>query len=183
MRKVHFILIALCFWSTTIHATTIRSLTIEQRVAKSDRIAIAMVESVNYLKSPSQQRIYTVTKLRVLEPLKGPIKEGLSLTVRQIGGTIGEWTQHVAGDATFVPGQEVLVFLRHDPKDDLHFLVGMGQGKIDVNVAADTVRQARPFEQTPHRPTLKTRTPNAANVSVQLSALIERIRRSLSPSP
>ncbi|MGB0645906.1 MAG: hypothetical protein ACPGQS_01965 [Bradymonadia bacterium] len=183
MRKVNSILIGLLFWSTTVQGTTIMPLTIEQRVAKADRVAVAIVESVNYIKSATQHRIYTVTKLRVLEPLKGSIKQGLSLTVRQIGGTIGEWTQHVPGDATFIAGQEVLVFLRHDPRDDLHFLVGMAQGKIDVDIAANKISQARPFERLPHRPTLKVRSTTISRDPLHLSSLLERIRRSLSPSP
>lgn len=119
------------------HATTMRALNIEQRTTRADRVVIASVESVRFQKAEQGQRIYTLTTLKVLRPLKGKVLQGMHLIVRQIGGTIGEWSQHIPGDASFKAGQEVLVFLRHDPTDDLHFLVGMGQGKIDVDVGAD----------------------------------------------
>ena len=183
MRKVSLVFIGCCLWSMTVNATTIRSLTIAQRVAKADRVAIALVESIEYVKSPTQHRIYTLTKLRVLEPLKGQITKDLNLTVRQIGGTIGDWTQHVPGDATFVAGKEVLVFLRHDPKDDLHFLVGMGQGKIDVDVAADTIKRAHGIAPPSNHPTLKLRTSSDQSSTGHLSFLVEQIRQMLTPPP
>ena len=102
--------------------------------------------------------------------------------VRQIGGQMGEWSQHVPGDARFEKQEEVLVFLRHDPKDDLHFLVGMAQGKLTVDTDADrigkTVQHTHASGQHIHAPT-KT---HAIAHHPSLSELRNRIQSWLRPT-
>ena len=99
------------------------------------------------------------------------------LTIRQIGGQIGEWSQFVSGDAKFEANEEVLVFLRHDPRDDLHFLVGMGQGKLTVDLGTDQLgtpiadKAVRALHV--HRPSNK----NSRQNTLTLSQLRERIQR------
>jgi hypothetical protein len=161
----------------TASATTIQALNIEQRATRSDRIVVASVASVDYQKAANANRIYTITTLKVIEPIKGTAQKDMHLVVRQIGGQIGEWSQYVSGDARFEVGQEVVVFLRHDQQDDLHFLVGMAQGKIDVNLDADQVGIiAQPKTKT--KPTVvKSHAHSSPEATRQtLSELIERIR-------
>ena len=121
------------------HATTIQALSMEQRTERADRVIIGEVQHIRYEKASTAQRIYTITTIKVIESLKGNAKKDMLLTVRQIGGQMGEWSQHVPGDARFEKQEEVLVFLRHDPRDDLHFLVGMAQGKLTVDTATDRI--------------------------------------------
>ena len=133
--------IILCLFGmlSAVHATTIQSLSVEQRTKRADRVVIASVQSVRFIKAESGKRIYTITKLKVIESIKGTAKRNMILTLRQIGGQIDDWSQHIPGDAKFHHEEEVLVFLRHDPSDDLHFLVGMGQGKFTVDVDSDAM--------------------------------------------
>ena len=101
-------------------------------------------------KAETGKRIYTITKLKVIESIKGTAKPNMVLTLRQIGGQVGDWSQHVPGDAKFKHEEEVLVFLRHDPSDDLHFLVGMGQGKFTVDVDSDSMGSTVETEHQVH---------------------------------
>ena len=170
------ILIALCVTPLlTVNATTIQALNIEQRTTRSDRIVVASVASVHYQKAANANRIYTITTLKVIEPIKGTVQKDMHLVVRQIGGQIGEWSQFVPGDARFEVGQEVVVFLRHDQKDDLHFLVGMAQGKIDINLDADQV--GAPPKPKTRSAVIKAQSHSAPDETPpSLSELIERIR-------
>lgn len=170
--------ILMIVWVTpllTVSATTIQALNIEQRTTRSDRIVVANVVSVHYQKAANAHRIYTITTLRVVTSIKGTAQKDMHLVVRQIGGKVGEWSQHVPGDARFEVGQEVLVFLRHDQKDDLHFLVGMAQGKIDINLDADQVGMNAQLKTNPS--VFKPHIHSRPEVNRQaLSELIERIR-------
>ena len=158
------------------NATTMRALNLAQKTARADRVVIASVEAVNYQQAVQGQRIYTLTTLKVLRPLKGKVLKDMHLVVRQIGGQIGEWSQHISGDAKFEKGQEVLVFLRHDPRDDLHFLVGMGQGKIDVDVGSDQlIKVSTPSVPTHHHVLKLSSQSKSAQRPMGLSELAEKI--------
>ena len=159
------------------NATTIQTLSLEQRTLRSDRVVVAEVQSVHFEKAVDAKRIYTLTKLKVIDSLKGNAKKDMVLTIRQIGGQIGEWTQYVPGDAKFKIGEEVLVFLRHDQRDDLHFLVGMSQGKIVVDLGTDQIGTSLGAQKTHglhiHKPALK----DAHHDSPTLSGLRAMIRQ------
>jgi hypothetical protein len=164
------------------NATTMRTLNTAQKTARADRIVIASVEEVNYQKAVQGQRIYTLTTLKVLRTLKGKVLKDMHLVVRQIGGQIGEWSQHISGDAKFEKGQEVLVFLRHDPQDDLHFLVGMGQGKIDVDVGSDRLVKESSTPTHHHVLRLSPKT-SLSKPPVALSALVDKILMLIATAP
>ena len=175
LRRLAMLSLLLSF--SSINATTIQSLNFEQRTLRSDRIVIGEVQSVRYEKASTIERIYTVTTIKVIESLKGTAKRNMLLTIRQIGGQIGEWSQFVSGDAKFEANEEVLVFLRHDPRDDLHFLVGMGQGKLTVDLGTDQLGKPVPDKAVRtlhvHRPSSK----NSRQNTLTLSQLRERIQR------
>lgn len=85
--------------------------------------------------------IYTRTELRVLEDYKGTGPR--TLVVQQLGGTLGEITMRVGGDARFVVGAEVVVTLDWDPQRRLAFVVGLAQGlwQVDRTGAMAVVQQ------------------------------------------
>jgi hypothetical protein len=73
---------------------------------------------------------YTVVEVRAREILKGTEPPG-TVRVRQVGGLIGDGGSIVAGAATFVPGECVVLFLeRHG--GELR-LLGEAQGKFRVS--------------------------------------------------
>lgn len=180
IRQVILFAILMGFGSA--YATTIQALSMEQRTQRADRVVIGEVQSIRYEQAPNAKRIYTVTTIKVMESLKGDAKKDMLIMVRQIGGQMGEWSQHVPGDARFEKQEEVLVFLRHDPKDDLHFLVGMAQGKLTVDTDADrigkTVQHTHAGGQHIHAPT-KT---HAIAHHPSLSELRNRIQSWLRPT-
>ena len=78
--------------------------------------------------------------------------------------------------------QEVLVFLRHDPQDDLHFLVGMGQGKIDVDVGSDRLVKESSTPTHHHVLRLSPKT-SLSKPPVALSALVDKILMLIATAP
>ena len=60
--------------------------------------------------------IYTYVTLDVDDVIKGPITSP-EIVIKQLGGTVGTLQQVVFGQAEFVVGEEVLVFLEVRPRD------------------------------------------------------------------
>lgn len=114
-------------------ATIMLPLSIEQLATESAAIVRAEVVGRRAAWSADKRHIFTYTELRVAETLAGAAKPGAVLTVRTLGGEVGETGMKVAGVARFTPGEEVVVFLRTDPVDARDFqVVGMSQGKYKV---------------------------------------------------
>lgn len=81
-------------------------------------------------------RIYTYSTVDVLEVVKGA-PDLRRVTVKQLGGTVGEWAVRVAGTAELAVSEEVVLFLRLDEQpgptgEPTGYLVGMHQGKFGV---------------------------------------------------
>lgn len=73
--------------------------------------------------------IYTYTEFRVTQALKGSAPA--RLVVKQLGGTVGDTTQHVSGVRYWVPGEESVLFLRpSEAGDSTHVVVGLVQGNF-----------------------------------------------------
>ena len=73
--------------------------------------------------------IYTYTEFRVTQTLKGSPPQ--RLVVKQLGGTVGDTTQHVSGVRYWVPGEESVLFLRpSEAGDSTHIVVGLVQGNF-----------------------------------------------------
>lgn len=71
--------------------------------------------------------IVTDASVEVLETLVGRTTAPV-LTVRQLGGKVGDAELHVAGVRYLRPGEEVLLFLRTD--GERFYLVGFSQGSL-----------------------------------------------------
>lgn len=82
----------------------------------------------------AHRKIHSYTEIEVLETLVGASAAGTRMTVRTLGGVVGEIGMNVAGSARFVEGEEVVVFVRRDRLDEARFVVmGMSQGKFRVD--------------------------------------------------
>lgn len=80
------------------------------------------------------RRIYTYTDIQVLETLAGVAVPGTRVTVRSLGGVVGEVGMNVSGTPRFTEGEEVVVFLQPDRLQESRFVVlGMSQGKFHVD--------------------------------------------------
>ena len=71
--------------------------------------------------------IYTYTEFHVMQTLKGSAPT--RLVVKQLGGTVGNTTQHVSGVRYWAPGEASVLFLRpSEAADGTHVVVGLVQG-------------------------------------------------------
>jgi hypothetical protein len=107
----------------------------EQMAAAADDIVIAKVISSESRLSGDMKKIYTYVAVEVVEWIKDGGERPKTITIRQLGGSVGESTMVVAGDAHFVKGEETLLFLRKKSvkkNDGFYFLLGMAQSKYAI---------------------------------------------------
>lgn len=118
--------------SSSAFATIVQALDLEQLAKKADVVVHGQVLDQRTAWNASHSRIYTVTRVSVTDPLKGPHKAGAVIQIRQLGGTVDDITQSIVGNARLTAGEEVVLFLNHNPKKGLHYVLGMAQGKYAV---------------------------------------------------
>jgi hypothetical protein len=109
--------------SPTASASIVRALELSELAARADRIVVADVLSVASAWDAAHRNIHTTVALAIQESWKGEAPNPGRLTLRQLGGTVGEIEMSVLGAARFVPGERALFFLKG------RGLVGMAQGK------------------------------------------------------
>ena len=136
------ILVSAVIPCTTLAATVI-ALTVEELTQGSDRVVRARVVSVSTESDAGLGMTYRLTGLEVLEDYGGSGPR--SLVLRQLGGEAGGSSMHVAGDARFEMGEEVVVFLRSGQAGgEVVYLEGLSLGKFrvarDISGAAMAVR-------------------------------------------
>ncbi len=125
--------LALCLASSA-QATTVVSLSLEELVKRSDLVVRATVQGQRAFVEGPRDWIYTVSDLNVHESLKGDTKAGVTLQVRQVGGTVGDIEMQLEGNANLRVGEEVLIFLdRDEVRPGYHYVVGLAQGKYGID--------------------------------------------------
>ncbi len=81
--------------------------------------------------NPQHTLIYTYTTFKVGRALKGSPAQ--TITIKQMGGSAGGYTQHVAGVRAFDSGENALLFLRPSAAGDGTFvIVGLMQGHFRI---------------------------------------------------
>lgn len=96
---------------TTSRSTTIELRPLAQMATEAQTIVHARVLAV----APAyeqDQRIWTTYTLEVIEGLKPDLAAGSRLTIKQVGGTVGEHTLEAVGFPHFQQGDEVVLFLK-----------------------------------------------------------------------
>ena len=71
--------------------------------------------------------IYTYVTLEVQDVLKGRVPSP-AIVIKQLGGAAGNVALHIAGQARFTAGDDVLVFLAVRPRDGTLYTVGLSSG-------------------------------------------------------
>lgn len=139
-RLIHKLFFAVLFLAPPAGATIVQSLTLDELAHKADVIVHGRVVEQAASWNETRSRIYTVTTVEVVERLKGLGESRIQ--IRQLGGTVDGITQSIVGNARLVVGEEVVVFLNHDPSKNLHYVVGMAQGKyaVDRSTPKPTIR-------------------------------------------
>ncbi len=83
---------------------------VESLTSAADAVVHAEVVRISSAWAPGGGRIFTTVVLRTIETWKGePAAETVVLVA---GGSVGELSQTVQGEAAFEQGEEVVVFLR-----------------------------------------------------------------------
>ena len=128
------LLLSAAFASTASAATAVRA-TIEQLSEKSVLVVRTKCLSVEARFTPDGSTIETHVVLERLESIVGKAPEKLTVLCR--GGTVGDRSLKVPGQARFSVGEEDVVFLRKDPRGAWRVL-GWCQGKFRVVRKNDT---------------------------------------------
>lgn len=112
-------------------AATVQKLTLQELTKKSDSIVRARVTDATSNWDANHKEIYTYYTFQILEPVKGR-KGETTLTLREIGGTVGNIASVVPGMPGFSKGEEVILFLT--PKDAAGYpwVMGLQQGKYTI---------------------------------------------------
>ena len=142
------------FGASLATATTVQKFSLADLAKKSETIVLARVEDETARWDDGKKEIYTYITLAVLEPVKGMGKgkgadNGKSpkgeetITIRQLGGTVGNMTSIVPGTPSFRRGEEVVLFLSAKDAKGYPWVVGLQQGKYTVYPDENGVKQVR----------------------------------------
>jgi hypothetical protein len=101
--------------------------TLDELGAGSDIIFIGRCESVNAHWNADRTLILTANRFRVVRTIKGSPVE--SITLEELGGTVGDTTLRVTDAPRFAVGDEVLLCVRRTPLGRWETF-GAGQGRF-----------------------------------------------------
>jgi hypothetical protein len=112
-------------------ATTVIPMSVEELTRSASHIVEARALSARSEWNPQHSLIYTYTTFQVTRGLKGAVAQ--TITVKQLGGSAGGYTQKVSGVHHAPPGEEALLFLRpSEAGDGTYVVVGLAQGNFRV---------------------------------------------------
>jgi len=123
-------------------ATTVQKLSLQELTKKSDSIVMARVDDAVSSWDAAHKEIYTFYTLSVLQSVKGN-KGTTTITLRQLGGTVGNIASIVPGMPSFKKGEEVIVFLTQKDAAGYPWVMGLEQGKYTVSTGKDGVKMVR----------------------------------------
>jgi len=123
-------------------ATTVQKFSRQELTKKSDSIVMAKVQDVYSSQDAVSKEIYTYITLNVTESVKGA-KGEKQVTIRQLGGSVGNLISAVPGTPSFKTGEEVVVFLSVRDKDGYPWVMGLQQGKYSVVTDENGFKQVR----------------------------------------
>lgn len=112
-------------------ATTVQKLSLQELTKKSDSIVMARVDDATSSWDANHKEIYTYYTLHILQPVKGR-KDETTITLREIGGTVGNIASIVPGMPSFKKGEEVVVFLTQKDAAGYPWVMGLQQGKYSI---------------------------------------------------
>jgi hypothetical protein len=132
------VFLTLClFLSSSLLATTLKRLSLEEMARASNRIVQAKCVSLESRMEGG--RIFTLATFEVTETLAGeetraPTQEGKrTVIVRQLGGRVGNLHAVVPGAPALLEGEEAILFLQRDPNtSDAFMVVGLSQGHMRI---------------------------------------------------
>ncbi len=122
--------------AVALSATTVIPMSVEQLTRAADNVVEARAVRSHSAWNEQHTLIYTYTTYQVTRRLKGAAAQ--TITVKQLGGSAGGYTQHVAGIHYAQAGEDALLFLRPSVAGDgTLVVVGLIQGNFRVFRVSD----------------------------------------------
>jgi hypothetical protein len=116
-------------------ASVLARLSLADLAGRADRALVGTVEDVRSRFLGDGGYIVTDVRIRCTRELLG-VPAGSVLTVRHLGGEVGELGQKVFGEASYRVGEEVLVLA--EERSAAFYAVGMAQGALHIERDAST---------------------------------------------
>lgn len=111
-------------------ASVVQALSLEELTRKAELVIVAVPTGQHSRLHLDGKMIVTDVNLRVDDVLKGQVKRASNVVATVLGGRLDQLALQVPGEASFVSGMRVVVFLyRSQASDDLR-VVGMSQGVL-----------------------------------------------------
>jgi len=123
-------------------ATSVLKFSLQELTKKSDSIVMARVDDAVSSWDAAHKEIYTFYTLSVLQGVKGN-KGATTITLRELGGTVGNISSIVPGMPSFQKGEEVVVFLTQKDAAGYPWVMGLQQGKYTVTTGKNGVKMVR----------------------------------------
>ncbi len=119
-------------------ASVLTKLTLSDMTGRAEHVLVGRVEKVDSKFAPGYDGvIITEVQIRCHRSIRGA-KEGTLLTVRHLGGAVGELGQKVFGEASYQVGEEVVILA--ELREGALYSVGMAQGKLHIDRSTGTPR-------------------------------------------
>ena len=135
-RVLTAVFLPLMVWAVVATAATVIPMSMEELTRGASAVVEARAVSSRSAWNRQHTLIYTYTTYRVTRGLKGA--SAATITVKQLGGSAGGYTQKVAGVHHAQPGEEALLFLRPSlAGDNTYVVVGTIQGNFRMFRASD----------------------------------------------
>ena len=115
-------------------------------IVQGQIVSITSVESQGYNQNAPQ--IFTLVRLTVQEVLKGRLIRPHSLTIKQLGGRVGDSQYWLEGSPEFFVGENVVLFLSLHP-DGSPRVAQLYQGKLTIMHDPDTGKEFAYRESPP----------------------------------
>ena len=133
--------LGLSFAPSTVEATILLDMSIEELTTHADCVVIADIEGQWVEFDDEASQTHTFTTFRVVEVIHVGAEMGAAPSsgiIEQEGGFLGDRGVHVAGNAALVPGERALLFLT---RGEYFYVLGMEQGKYAIDVDDDAVER------------------------------------------
>lgn len=112
-------------------ASILAKLSLSDMTVRAEQIMVGTVEEVrSRYADDARTTIITEVRIRCARPLYGA-KAGEVITVRALGGVVGEIGQRVFGEASYRAGEEVLILA--EERSGAYYAVGMAQGALHID--------------------------------------------------
>jgi len=123
-----FLLFALWLLTDPGYSSVVKRMTIEEMTEEAGIILQGKVTALKGEWNNEHNKIHTFVTISVTEYIKGDLKTK-EITLRLLGGVVGDTALDIVGSPYFTPNEKVLLFLYPDYQAEFP-IVGFSQGKF-----------------------------------------------------